>query len=243
MKKTGLSLLTLLISTFAIAQTAMVRLQVQPVDAIVRINGKQVHNLVKNQLEPGTYVLEAWKLGYTYISDTIQVSAGDTLNWKQVLAITNPYKQYSQEFEAWRKTKVNNALYKSCLVLSDVGITCLTVAFLQNRVNGAAQQVDNALEDYQNATLPSDVTAAREKYDEYLSIYEKRKKNRKIALGVAIPSIVALYGVTVFAWTKVPKPGPKPTFHQDNPFANIRLQFKPNMLYPQQSQLGLTLNF
>lgn len=223
-------LLLLLFAFFSlsvVAQNGAVLLQVLPSNAIVRLNGVEYKNLTRVEVPAGKYTLEAWAPGRNYIKDTIEIYGNGFVKYDTVLPISDAYKVYSAEMKEYSKIKNGNGIVKGSIVLFNAGITALVMAIMPGDVKEHRNAANTALDNYRNATSPSALNETRQKYETENQLYEDGKDKRKKYLYIALPSMAAMYGVSVFAWTRIKKAPPKPVLNAPNPFANMDLRLIP----------------
>lgn len=213
-------------SLFAMAQNGSVLLQIQPTHAIVRIDGVEHRNLTRIELPPGKYTLEAWAPGYEYKKDTIEIFDG-FVKYVAVLTVSPALKLYSQQMDEYSKAKVNNALLKSSIAVFNAGITTLVLAYMPGDVKKHRDAANAALDGYNNATNAAGVLESKARYESELGLYEEGKDKRKKYLYVALPSLAAMYGISVFAWAKIKKAPPRPVLDAPNPFSTMDLRLVP----------------
>ncbi len=209
------------------AQSGFILLQVQPTNAIVRLNAVEYKNLTRVELPVGTYTIEAWAPGREYIKDRVEIYADAFVKYDTVLAISPAYKTFSQEMQAYSKAKNNNAILKGSIVAFNAGITALVVAFMPGDVRQHRNAANNALDNYNNTTGIKGLEQFRLEYEEEKQLYEAGKQQRKKYFRIALPSLVAMYGISVFAWTRIKKAPPKPVLNAPNPFSTMDLRLVP----------------
>lgn len=214
-------------SIAVLGQKGAVLLQVQPTNAIVRIGGKEYKNLTKVDLPAGKYFIEAWAPGRQYVKDSIEIFADAFVKFDTILAISDAYKLYSQQYKEYSKAKVNNALLKSSIVVFNAGITGVVMAFMPGDVKMHRDAANAALDNYNKSTNAIALADYKAKYEEEKRLYEEGKSERKKYLYKALPSLIAVYGISVFAWTRIKKAPPKPVLNTPNPFATMDLRLAP----------------
>lgn len=221
---------TLLFACFActvFAQNGAVLLQVQPTNAIVRLNGKEYKNQYRAEIPEGTYILEAWAPGRDYIKDTIEIYADAFLKYDTILPTSSAYKKYSKEFSEYSKIKTSNGIIKGSIVLFNAGITALAMAYMPGDVKQHRDAANTALDNYNNTTGTYGLNEFKIEYEKEKALYEEGKEKRKKYLYIALPSLAAMYGVSVFAWTRIKKAPPKPVLDAPNPFSTMDLRLVP----------------
>ncbi len=223
-------LLVFLFTCFAIsvmAQNGAVLLQVQPSNAIVRLNGKEYKNLTRVEVPAGIYFIEAWAPGREHLKDSIEIFADAFVKYDTILKVSPAFKAYSQEFSEYSKIKTSNGIIKGSIVFFNAGITALTMAFMPGDVLKHRNAANTALDNYSNATGVIAIAEFKAKYDKEAALYEEGRDKRKKYLYIALPSLAAVYGISVFAWTRIKKAPPKPVLNAPNPFANMDLRLVP----------------
>lgn len=223
-------IIILLFSCFALtafAQTGALILQVQPTNAIVRLNGKEYKNLTKVEVPAGVYTIEAWAPGREYLKDTIEVFANAFVKYDTILTVSSAYKVYSQQMSEYSRIKTNNGILKGSIVVFNAGITAVVLAIMPGNVRQHRDAANTALNSYNNTTGVLGLNEFKAEYDREMALYEDGKEKRKKYLYVALPSLAAAYGISVFAWTRIKKAPPKPVLDAPNPFANMDLRLVP----------------
>jgi hypothetical protein len=215
------------ISLSAVAQNGGILLQILPANSIVRLNGVEYKNLTYVEVPFGVYSIEAWAPGRKYAKDTIEIFTSAIVKYDTILPITDEYKVYSKEFTEYSKIKTNNGILKGSIVLFNAGITAVVMGFMPGDVKQHRDAANDALEVYNNSTGLDALAESRRRYETETQLYEEGKEKRKKYLYIALPSLVAVYGISVFTWTRLKKGPPKPVLNAPNPFATMDLRLAP----------------
>lgn len=230
-------------SVLCFGQTGKLIVKVFPLTSVITMDGDTIDNQVVVTTDPGTYVLTATAVNRAPLTDTVVVLADSTVKWDKTLQVSAAFKAYSKDFDAWRKTKFNNAILKTSMLTMNVGLTALVAGYLPIMANNKVKAANDALAAY---TYQFDPTLKEESYKNYIEKKEaadKMIKTRNILLGVSIPVVLASYGLTVLAWKKADNPGPKPQKKDYGIVTNIRISVFPDAINPEHTRAGLSFNF
>lgn len=211
----------------ATSQNGAVLLQVQPTNATVRINGQEFKNLTRVEMPAGVYTIESWAPGREYIKDTLEIFADGFVKYVTILPVSSAYKVYSQQMEVYSKAKTNNGVLKGSIVVFNAGITTLLMALMPGDVKQHRDAANTALDNYNNATGVAGIVEFKHSYESESRMYEEGLVQRRKYLYKTLPAIAAMYGISVFAWTRIKKAPPRPTLNAPNPFSTMDLRLVP----------------
>lgn len=223
-------LLVLFFTCFVVSvmgQNGAVLLQVQPSNAIVRLNGKEYKNLTRVEVPAGVYFVESWAPGREYLKDSLEVFADAFVKYDTILKVSPAFKVYSQEFSEYSKIKTGNGILKGSIVVFNAAITAIVMGYMPGDVKEHRNAANIALASYNSTTGAAGLAQFKEEYEREQQLYEEGKAKRKKYLVIALPSIAAMYGVSVFAWTRIRKAPPKPVLDAPNPFTTMDLRLVP----------------
>lgn len=184
-------------------------LRVFPRNAIIRLNDSLVKSHAKLPLDTGNYRIKLWLPKREYVEKTINIKAGKTTQFLEVLSYNDDYKKYRRKKLMYG---VNKTLmrYGSPIILAwFVKSSLSTWNDLDEQTNRHFESALSAKSEYENATVQSELTSLKEAYnlqkpayENSLESYNSSRKNRMVIGSAMIVSTAAL----VYLSFKLKKP-------------------------------------
>lgn len=246
MRATSLITLIVCLGLMCSAQsTGRLVVQAFPLNAVVTLDGDTIENQHFYNLEPGDHELSATSIGKTGITETVTVIADSTVKWQPSLIVSSAASIYLVDYEEWRKKKVNSALLKTSLVTFNAAITAIYFAYLPTKkdIKKEIKAVDDMIPGYIYEFDPVKRELAVQEYRERKNEAQKNITKKYVIIGVGATALIVSYGLTVYAWKKLPKIGPKPLKKDYGLVENFKFQLFPNIDQPMNTQVGISFNF
>lgn len=249
------SLCSILFSIFILtsisvqSQSGELCMTINPLNSFVKIRG-EVIDLSKEQfpyclkMPVGKYELEIWSSGFDIHKKMVEIKPEKTTQFRLGLhQLSSEFKSYKSELKDYHNLMIKRNLGMGVLFAVDVGVTIYTVnVFRGTYIQDAENRLNQSKDAYSLAITEEEISIAVEDYELASSAYndERKKQNRRLA--IAIPSMIAAYGITLWSIKKQKKNKPiKPIFNSANPL--ISYQPAGKKLKNGTCQIGFSINF
>ena len=191
-------LLTLSLSSFSQEKGSMY-LRIFPKDAIIKLNDSLLQSRLTYTLDSGDYMLKIWLPKREFVEKKVSIFPGKTTQVLEVLEYTRDYRIYRRRLFMYRVNKSLMRYGSIAFVGWFVQNTVSTLGRLNDKVTRFYDKSVEAKNDYDTGVeiLPLQNSKSyyelnKLAYEQSLEEYNNSKRNRVIASGALLVSVVAL---------------------------------------------------